>query len=174
MLPQTPQMSLGLKILVLNLNRDGQESSKAPVLVIASGYFSPLHCGHLDYLEGAAVAGDQLLVIVNNNKQQIFKKGKLILDEKDRLRVVKALAIVDDAMIAIDDDHSVAETLAFIAEANPQAKLIFGNGGDRNHEDEIPEKDTCDSYGIEMVFDFGGTEKKDSSTRINQELGLET
>ena len=55
------------------------------MIVIVSGYFSPLHCGHLDYLEEAAAAGDRLVVIVNNNEQQILKKGKLILDQEDRL-----------------------------------------------------------------------------------------
>jgi len=66
-----------------------------PVIVIVSGYFSPLHCGHLDYFEEAATAGDRLVVIVNNNEQQILKKGKLIMDQEDRLRIVKALSIVD-------------------------------------------------------------------------------
>jgi len=59
---------------------DGGENS-GPVIVIVSGYFSPLHCGHLDYLEEAATAGDRLVVIVNNNEQQILKKGKLIMDQ---------------------------------------------------------------------------------------------
>jgi len=167
--------------LGLNLNRGrfkwpllkDQISSQMPVLVIVSGYFSPLHCGHLDYLEQAASVADQLIVIVNNNEQQILKKGKLILDEQDRLRIILALEIVDEAMIAVDQDRSVAKTLALIADANPKANLIFGNGGDRNSEDDIPEKDICDQYDIEMVFDFGGTEKRDSSTRINQDLGIE-
>ena len=162
-----------LKILGLNLNRAGQVSSQTPVLVIVSGYFSPLHSGHLDYLESAAQKADQLIVIVNNNEQQILKKGKLILDEQDRLRIILALKIVDEAMIAIDKDRSVTKSLALIAESNPNATLIFGNGGDRNSEDDIPEKDICEQYGIKMVFDFGGTEKRDSSTRINQELGIE-
>ena len=158
---------------MLNLNKQDQEMLSAPVLVITSGYFSPLHCGHLDYLEEAAAFGDQLLVIVNNNQQQILKKGKLILDEKDRLRIVRALEIVDEAVIAVDDDRSVGETLSMIAKGNPHKKLIFGNGGDRNHKHDSPEKDVCENFGINMIFTFGGTEKSDSSTRINQELGLE-
>ena len=162
-----------LKTLGLNLNRVGQVSPQTSVLVIVSGYFSPLHSGHLDYLESAAKIADQLIVIVNNNEQQILKKGKVILDEQDRLRIILALRIVDEAIIAIDKDRSVAKSLALIAESNPNTSLIFGNGGDRNSEDDIPEKDICEQYGIKMVFDFGGTEKRDSSTRINQELGIE-
>ena len=75
-------------------------------LVIVSGYFSPLHCGHLDYLEAGASLGDRLIVIVNNDLQQKKKKGKVILPQQDRLRIVKALSIVDEACVAIDDDSS--------------------------------------------------------------------
>ena len=166
-------MFLALRTLGWNLTNSHRGEESSPVIVIVSGYFSPLHCGHLDYLEEAAAAGDQLFVIVNNNDQQILKKGKLILDQNDRLRIIKALSVVDEAMISIDDDRSVAQTLAFIAESNKSSKLIFGNGGDRNSLENIPEADVCHRYGIETVFNFGGTHKRDSSTRINQELGIE-
>ena len=166
-------MFLALRTLGWNLTNTHRGEESSPVIVIVSGYFSPLHCGHLDYLEEAAAAGDQLFVIVNNNDQQILKKGKLILDQNDRLRIIKALSVVDEAMISIDDDRSVAQTLAFIAESNENSKLIFGNGGDRNSLENIPEADICHRYGIETIFNFGGTNKRDSSSRINQELGIE-
>ena len=60
-------------------------------VVIVSGYFNPLHGGHLDMIEGAAKLGDKLIVIVNNDIQQHLKKGKVILDEKNRLRLMRAL-----------------------------------------------------------------------------------
>ena len=166
-------MFLALRTLGWNLTNSHRGAESNPVIVIVSGYFSPLHCGHLDYLEEAAAAGDQLFVIVNNNDQQILKKGKLILDQEDRLRIIKALSVVDEAMISIDNDRSVAQTLAFIAESNENSKLIFGNGGDRNSLEDIPEADICHRYGIETIFNFGGTNKRDSSSRINQELGIE-
>ena len=37
----------------------------------------------------------------------------------------------------------------------------------------VPEAAVCERHGIEMVFDLGGTDKADSSTRINQTLGRE-
>ena len=116
--------------------------------------------------------GDELAVIVNNNAQQIIKKGKLILDEADRLRIVQALRVVDDAMIAIDDDGAVSKSLEAFALKYPDHKLIFGNGGDRT-PGNVPETAVCEQYDIEMVFEMGGDSKRDSSTRINQELGLE-
>ena len=142
-------------------------------LVIVSGYFSPLHCGHLDYLEAGASLGDRLIVIVNNDLQQKKKKGKVILPQQDRLRIVKALSIVDEACVAIDDDSSVKKTIESIALKNQQFNLIFANGGDRNEPSDIPEVDVCREHKIQLIFGVGGSTKRDSSTRINTELGIE-
>ena len=142
-------------------------------LVIVSGYFSPLHCGHLDYLEAGASLGDRLIVIVNNDLQQKKKKGKVILPQQDRLRIVKALSIVDEACVSIDDDSSVKKTIESIALKNQQFNLMFANGGDRNHPSDIPEVDVCREHKIQLIFGVGGSTKRDSSTRINTELGIE-
>ena len=142
-------------------------------LVIVSGYFSPLHCGHLDYMEAGASLGDRLVVIVNNDLQQKKKKGKVILPQQDRLRIVKALSIVDEAYVAIDDDSSVKKTIESIALKNQQFNLMFANGGDRNQPSDIPEVDVCKEYEIQLIFGVGGSTKRDSSTRINTELGIE-
>lgn len=142
-------------------------------LVIVSGYFSPLHCGHLDYMEAGASLGDRLVVIVNNDLQQKKKKGKVILPQQDRLRIVKALSIVDEACVAIDDDSSVKKTIESIALKNQQFNLMFANGGDRNQPSDIPEVDVCREHKIQLIFGVGGSTKRDSSTRINTELGIE-
>jgi cytidyltransferase-like protein len=142
--------------------------------IIVSGYFSPLHTGHLDMIEDAARRGDAVIVIVNNNDQQIMKKGKVIIDEQDRLRIVNALKLVDHAFIAVDDDRTVCASLEkAAADYGSDYKLVFGNGGDRNDGAVVPEAPVCEAHNIEMVFNMGGTEKADSSSRINVELGLE-
>jgi len=143
-----------------------------PSAVIVSGYFSPIHVGHLDMIEDAATHGDTLIVIVNNNAQQIAKKGKLIIDEADRLRIVEALRSVDHAFIAVDEDRTVSASLAKIAQDFPDHHLIFANGGDRE-PGFVPEAVVCEQHGIDMLFGVGGTNKADSSSRINVELGLE-
>lgn len=142
-------------------------------VVIVSGYFNPLHGGHIDMIEAAAVMGDRLIVIVNNDKQQILKKGKIILDEKNRLRLMRAIRGVDQAVLSIDEDPTVVDTLEMIAKQHPGDELIFANGGDRSTGKLVPETEVCDKYNIQMVFDAGGTEKSDSSTRINRETGSE-
>ena len=142
-----------------------------PTLVVVSGYFGPIHVGHLDYIEAGARLGDELLVIVNNNRQQELKKGRVVIDEADRLRIVSALAVVDHAMLAVDDDGTVCASLEAVARRFPDHVLVFGNGGDRV-ADNVPESEVCERYGIEMVFEVGGAEKADSSTRLIEELGL--
>ncbi|NHN55289.1 adenylyltransferase/cytidyltransferase family protein [Calidifontibacter sp. DB0510] len=143
-------------------------------VVVVSGYFNPLHGGHLDMIESAAKLGDRLIVIVNNDRQQLLKKGKIILDESNRLRLMRALKGVDTVILSIDEDPTIIRTLAMVAGQYPGDDLIFANGGDRDSSQAVPEAAVCEEHGITMVFDAGGTAKADSSTRINQALGAES
>ena len=139
-------------------------------IVVVSGYFNPLHAGHLQYFEGARKLGSKLIVIVNNDQQQILKKNRIIMRENERLRIARALRIVDEAVLAIDHDQSVCQTLEKIAAANKGKTIIFANGGDRDSRTNIPETEICDRLGIEVRFGVGGTEKVNSSTDIMREL----
>lgn len=140
-------------------------------LVIVSGFFNPLHGGHLDMIEAAAKLGDRLLVVVNNDVQQVIKKDKIILPQENRYRLLTALRAVDEVMLAVDQEPPVIETLRIIAQTHPYDELIFANGGDRSAPEAVPEKEICDEYNIKMVYGVGGANKADSSTRINQALG---
>jgi cytidyltransferase-like protein len=60
-------------------------------VVIISGYFNPLHVGHLDYIESAKKLGDSLIVIVNNEAQVELKGSVPFMTEEDRLRIVKIM-----------------------------------------------------------------------------------
>lgn len=141
---------------------------------IVSGYFNPLHIGHLQMMEHAREIGaGHLIVIVNNDEQQRMKKGKVIFEEAVRLRLVQALRVVDDAFVAVDTDGSVTESLRRVREAYPQTELVFCNGGDRRDPDAMPtsESAVCDELGIEMAFGVGGEDKADSSSRVLHALG---
>lgn len=124
-------------------------------------------------IEAAALMGDKLIVIVNNDIQQVIKKGKVILNEQNRARLMGALRVVDDAVISVDEDPTVIRTLQMIAIQHPDDELIFANGGDRDSEKVIPETEVCRDYKIKMVMGVGGVNKADSSTRINQAIGHE-
>lgn len=140
-------------------------------IVIVSGYFNPLHGGHLDMIEAGRAMGDHLIVVVNNDVQQVQKKGKVILNQENRVRLISALRDVDEVILSIDQDPTQIETLRTIATKYPDEQLVFANGGDRDSVRAIPEGEVCNEYKIEMVFGVGGNEKADSSTRINQALG---
>ena len=144
-------------------------------VAIVSGYFNPLHIGHVDMMEAARGLADGLVVIVNNDAQQVLKKGKVISTEDDRLRIVNALRIVDAALVAVDEDTSVAASLETIHAAYPDLELIFCNGGDRSPDgDPVPtaESGVCERLGITMTWGVGGEAKADSSSRINEALGI--
>ena len=117
--------------------------------VAVSGYFDPIHVGHLEYLKLAKELGDKLVVIVNNNHQCILKKGKPFMDEADRVEIVKAVGIVDEVFLSIDQDKSVCASLERI---KPN---IFANGGDR-HTGEVPETVVCKANNIKIVDGLGG------------------
>ena len=44
--------------------------------VIVSGYFNPIHKGHLEYFNNAKAIADELFVIVNNDHQRALKGSK--------------------------------------------------------------------------------------------------
>jgi len=117
-------------------------------VVAISGYFDPIHVGHLEYINMAKKLGDKLVVIVNNNYQCELKKGKPFMDEKDRLTIVSNLKNVDEVFLSIDKDKTVCNSLEKI---NPD---IFANGGDRKNY-EIPESKVCKQNNIEIVDGLG-------------------
>ena len=143
-------------------------------VVIISGYFNPLHVGHLDYIESAKKLGDQLIVIVNNEAQVELKGSVPFMAEEDRLRIVKSIREVNQAVLSIDAGRSVIETLKqqynrlsvdpFIDE------IIFGNGGDRT-EGNSPEEEFCKEVGIRTVYGVGGDKSRSSSTLISISRG---
>jgi cytidyltransferase-like protein len=143
------------------------------IISIVSGYFNPLHYGHICLIENAKKYSDKLIVIVNNDKQQVLKKGKIIMNEEERMIVVRALRAADEVILAVDSDRTVIESLRMIAEKYPNDKLIFCNGGDRNTTFDIPETEVCEKYNIELKFGVGADFKQDSSSRINSLIGKE-
>ena len=123
-------------------------------VVAASGYFDPLHVGHIEYLEKAKQLGDELVVIVNSDLQAKIKKGRAFMREEDRLKIIKSIGCVDTALLSVDENKTVCKSLKKIKKAYPKDKIIFTNGGDRK-EEEIPESKICKKLGIEIVDGLG-------------------
>ena len=126
-----------------------------PKAIIVSGYFNPLHKGHLELFEIAKASGDQLWVIVNSDLQRELKGSKEFMDENERLIIVNAIGIVDKALISIDNDKTQCATLADLAEQySNQYEFFFANGGDQNN-DSIPEVQVCIEKGIGLLEGLG-------------------
>ena len=126
-----------------------------PKAIIVSGYFNPLHKGHLELFEKAKACGDALWVIVNSDFQRALKGSKEFMLEDERLLIVSAIGIVDKALISIDRDKTQCATLADLADqyAN-QYELYFANGGDQNN-DSIAEVPVCNEKGIGLLEGLG-------------------
>ena len=116
--------------------------------VAISGYFDPIHVGHLELIEKARALGDYLIVIVNNDHQACLKKSKPFMKQEERIKIVQAIKGVDEVFLSIDQDKSICESLRKL---HPD---IFGNGGDR-HQEEIPEAVVCRECNIKMVDGLG-------------------
>mmetsp|Transcript_17557 Transcript_17557/g.19751 ORF Transcript_17557/g.19751 Transcript_17557/m.19751 type:complete len:148 (+) Transcript_17557:27-470(+) len=117
-------------------------------IVVASGYFDPLHYGHVEYLQKSRDLGDALIVIVNNDQQATLKKGRPFMPAAERVKMIRSLSCVDAAIESMDEDRTVCKTLAAL---HPD---IFANGGDQ-FNNKIPEAAVCEKLGITMMDGLG-------------------
>lgn len=126
--------------------------------IIVSGYFNPVHRGHLDLFNNAKAYGDKLWVIVNSDLQRKLKGSKEFMNEDERMQIVSSLKMVNLTMVSIDEDSTVIETIrALYTKAiskDPKYKLAFANGGDQTN-DSIPEAAICRHLGIELIENLG-------------------
>ena len=126
-------------------------------VVVVSGYFDPLHIGHLELIEKAKALGTKLIVILNSDHQCKLKKGKAFMPENEKKKILEALRHVDEVVVSIDKDQTQRETLKML---KPD---IFAKGGDR-FVGEIPETPICNSLGIKVIDGLG--EKIQSSSGL--------
>ena len=123
--------------------------------VIVSGYFNPIHKGHLELLEIAKGYGDMLIVIVNSDLQRYLKGSKEFQLEEERLLIIKSIKYVDWAMVSIDIDKTQIESLKEVHSIYGDThELYFANGGDQNN-DTIPESPICGELGIKLIDGLG-------------------
>jgi D-beta-D-heptose 7-phosphate kinase/D-beta-D-heptose 1-phosphate adenosyltransferase len=134
-------------------------------IVLTSGYFNPLHVGHLECLEKAKQLGDKLIVIVNNDEQVKLKGSVPFMNQEDRLKVINSLKYVDDVFLSIDKDKSVCKSIEELVKRNEGNDFIFAKGGDRIIGN-IPEKGICERLNVKII-DGLGEKIRASSDLIN-------
>jgi len=133
---------------------------------IVSGYFDPLHVGHLSYMREAKKLGEKLIVIVNNDEQAKMKKGEPFMTIEERMEILRAIKFVDIVVPSIDKDRTVIETLKKVVNDFKPADFVFANGGDQ--EPGGPEEELCKEINIEFVYDVGGEKVQSSSWLIKR------
>ncbi len=130
-------------------------ANKMKKAIIVSGYFNPIHKGHIEYFNNAKGLADELFVIVNNDIQRALKDSKEFQKEGERLFIIQNIKAVDKVMISVDSDRTVCESIRVIFETYGQEyQLGFANGGDQNNN-SIPEAPICKELGIQLIDGLG-------------------
>ncbi|MFA5156251.1 MAG: D-glycero-beta-D-manno-heptose 1-phosphate adenylyltransferase [Candidatus Omnitrophota bacterium] len=109
-------------------------------IVFTNGCFDILHYGHVRYLENAKAGGDILIVGLNSDAsvKKIKGKGRPVVNQNDRARVLAGLASVDYVVIFAEDTP-----LQTIRMLKPDVLI---KGADWN-KDKIVGADLVSSYG---------------------------
>ena len=123
--------------------------------IIVSGYFNPLHKGHLEYFNNAKALCDELFVIVNSDYQRELKGSKAFQAEKERVLIVSNIKAVHKAVLSVDKDRTVCESIRMLfTRYGKEYDLAFANGGDQNNE-TIPEIPVCKELGVALIDGLG-------------------
>jgi D-beta-D-heptose 7-phosphate kinase/D-beta-D-heptose 1-phosphate adenosyltransferase len=141
---------------IRKIKKNQKKKGRKTVVVAVSGYFNPLHVGHLEMIQKARRLGDKLVAIVNNDKQVVLKGRVPFMPEEDRLQIIKALRDVDQVILATDDyrfPNGEVPIIKTLAKVKPD---IFAKGGDRMMSSgNIPELEICQKLGIKIVDGLG-------------------
>ena len=126
-----------------------------PKAIIVSGYFNPLHKGHIELFHNAKAIGDKLFVIVNNDHQRALKGSKEFMTEDERFLIINELEITDNVLLSIDKDKTVCKSVAKIYNNfGENLEFYFANGGDQNNE-ICAEIGICKELGIRLIDGLG-------------------
>ena len=141
------------------LARALQRSGDRRGVVVSSGFYDPLHVGHVAYLLAAGRLGDLHVAVVNGDAALLRKRrgGCPFMPEAERAEIVDAMRGVDFVLIWQGD--TVAEVLEQLLPA------VFAKGGDRDL-DSTPERAACERLGISLVTGVGGGAKRQASSAL--------
>ncbi len=138
---------------------------KEKKVVATSGYFDPLHHGHVELFKLSKQLGDHLIVVINNDNQTIQKKGYVFMPAEEKAKIISEMSCVDNVFISIDEDTSQCKTLEYL---KPH---IFSKGGDR-YIHEIPETPICREHNIQII-DGVGSKVQSSSELVKKAKELQ-
>ena len=144
-------------------------------IAIISGYFNPIHPGHISMVKDIKTKNpnSKLFVIVNNDYQVQLKGAVPFLDEMARYYILQNIKGVDEVFLSIDKDSHIVKSLEYIYTKikvdNKQNDCIFSfyNGGDRDQSSSVkPEIEFCNLNGIRLEYGIGDEKRYSSSALI--------
>ena len=111
--------------------------------MLVTGGFDPLHSGHIEYFKAAKAMGDLLIIGINSDAWLKRKKGKAFMPLDERGAIISELLMADKVVgfeDEYDTDDSSVQFIKDMREYNPEAKIVFANGGDRKPGTTLEEK----------------------------------
>lgn len=139
--------------------RIAAERKEGKCIVLANGCFDLIHVGHIRYLKEAKKKGDVLVLALNSDAsiRQLKGKGRPLLDEDKRVKIMSAISYVD--YITVFEETTVEKVLLAL---KPD---IHAKGSDYT-EETVPEKETVRSYGGGIAI-TGGPKVRSTSKLID-------
>ena len=138
---------------------------------LTSGGFDPLHPGHASCIFDAAKNCDILIVAVNGDQFLRNKKGRPFMPIDVRCNVIAHLKGVDYVVSFDGKDDKDQTSIKPLEVIKP---CLFFKGGDRIDKNTIPEWETCDKLGIEIVTGMGDDKLFSSSDFLAEWRAAET
>ena len=92
--------------------------------IIVSGYFNPIHKGHLEYFNNAKALCDELFVIVNNDHQRELKGSNEFQKEDERMIIVSNIKAVNKAVIAAKNHRRTEACYRYIGFATGMSPVF--------------------------------------------------
>jgi len=135
-------------------------------IVFTNGCFDILHIGHLRYLQEAKALGDCLVVGLNTDESVRELKGpdRPFVSEFERAEMLAGFQCVDYVVL-----FSEVTAINLIKELRPS---IYVKGGDYTDLSQIPETETVQSIGAEIVI-VPKTEGKSTTRLVSQVRSIE-
>lgn len=113
------------------------------VKVLTVGVFDYFHYGHYKLFENARKLGDYLIVAVQDGDYILKYKptANVLYSTEQRVELVSALRLVDQAVVYFDVDQIVKEV----------EFDVFAVGGDQNHPGFVRAIEWCEQHGKRVI-----------------------
>lgn len=132
-------------------------------IVCTSGFFDPIHPGHISCIRESKKFGDILVVVLNGNNQCITKKGKPFIPAKDRAYIIDNLRDVD--YVVTYDHPTKYDSCEALEIVKPH---VFTKGGDRDEAKKVPEVEVVEKHGGRVEYNVGNPKVWSSSNYLEE------